>query len=245
MSSSLPYSVVVSQYKVLPFLNVVGDLQVGNDLDVSGDLVVDGKTFLNGSLDVTALTTTTRIQMSGALGCGAGPSSGSSGNGLASRGAATSPEWIAGSLIFPQAIFQGTLTAVQATVNAAYVDMIGLTTNVINVGGTILDTATGVATIITAGYYHFYHRTRVLYAANDGTNTAVHMDVKNGATVVSNQLAAFNIPTGTFGMVTLNDTTTVYCAVGYTCKVGVHTNCLTLVPARIEINSIFGGYRVG
>jgi len=36
MSSSLPYSVVTTQNKVLPFLKVTGNL------DVSGNLTVDG-----------------------------------------------------------------------------------------------------------------------------------------------------------------------------------------------------------
>jgi len=210
MSASLPYSVVIANNKVLPQLKVVGNLDVSGNLAVSGTSNLTGLLTVSNGITVSGLATISNnlvsnqnVELNGrlqlyptcAFECGVGPTAGVSGNGLASRGSAQSPEWVIGSKIFPAVIFHGTLAAPQALVDNVRTLIGNITNDVINIGGTNLNTTSGRFTCPTTGIYALYASVDIFCSGYDGTEATLFINIFNsGGGLIREFLGHFYVP---------------------------------------------------
>ena len=255
MNSIIPYSVIGDSIDTnLPFLKVVGNL------DVSGNLTVDGKTFLNDSLDVVGITHLNGLVIAfddvailGSLSinnntliCGSPPSAGASGNALVSRGALLSPQWLTNSNIFAPVVFYGRLAANLAMTDGLRTNLTNITSDVINVGGTNLNSTTGRFTCPATGVYNLFLSMCFVFTGNNGTEGTANLQIYNSGGVLQREYLAQNYaPTGllasTTSMININYTLT---AGFYVLPIGFTRD--PTVPATIASTdaSYFGGSRL-
>jgi hypothetical protein len=167
-------------------LEVVGGMTVSGLATISNNLVANQNVELNGRLQLFPPC---------AFECGVGPIAGVAGTGLASRGSGISPEWVVGSKIFPAVIFHGTLAAPQVLVNNVRTQIGNITNDVINAGGTNLNTTTGRFTCPTTGIYNIYASVDIFTSGYDGTEATLYINIFTSASVLIREfLGHFFVP---------------------------------------------------
>jgi len=239
MSSSLPYSVVTTQNKVLPFLKVVGDL------DVSGNLTVDGNTKLNGFLTVVdglildpSCGIYNLVQTTSA--------GGNPGNPLISQGGGFSPIWALDTFIFAPIVFYGRLATNLAMTDGLRTNLTNITSDVINVGGTNLNSTTGRFTCPATGVYNLFLSMCFVFTGNNGSEATANLQIYNSGGVLQREYLAQNyFPTNllasTTSMININYTLT---AGFYVVPIGFTRDAT--VPATVASTdaTYFGGSRI-
>jgi len=221
MSSSLPYSVVTTQNKVLPFLKVVGNL------DVSGTLTVDGNSRFNSTItDSTG-------------------SRGIAGSTLTSNGAILPVYWALPPISVIPIIFFGKRTLSLALANVTYTIVGDLTDDVINLGAGF-NTATGRFTSPVSGYYNLFCSGQFTFTGNNGQETNSYFRIYNTLNVLQREYISQNYApiTPLYGALVSSININYYLPTGYYVTWTVWVEDITAPATQLRAaGSFFGGSR--